>query len=52
MADFEVLDSAADSGAMKTAISDFAATVTSVDSVEDTLQIGPNRVLITVQYSP
>lgn len=52
MADFEVLDAAADSKSIEAAISDFAATVTSVDVVEDVTRIGENRVLVTVRYSP
>lgn len=52
MADFEVLDANADSGSVDQAIADFAATVTSVDAVEDVTKVGRDRVLVTVQYSP
>lgn len=48
---YEVLDAHADSGSMQTAIEDFAAGVSSVDSVEDTVKIGRDRVAITVEYT-
>jgi hypothetical protein len=48
---YEVLDANANTGAMKTAIDDFAAGVSSVDSVEDVTKLGRDRVAITVQYT-
>lgn len=48
---YSVLDANANSGSMESAISDFASGVSSVDSVEDTVQVGRDRVLITVSYT-
>jgi len=48
---YEVLDANADTGSMKDAIDNFAAGVSSVDSVEDTVKLGRDRVAITVQYT-
>lgn len=48
---YAVLDAHANSGSMEEAITDFEDGVSSVDSIEDTVQIGRDRVLITVEYT-